>query len=113
MQDLDSQLARQTQSELNRQRFEPPVIRTVSDIRRVLAQLEPNSRLNVKPDDVMLAVNMTGTNIDSRSQTFHVSAKTKTNSVRDILINGINVVKQREEVATQIKEKRASVAVNN
>jgi len=109
---LERELARRTQSELNRQRFEPPVIRTASDIKRVLAQLEPNSRLNIKTDDVTLATNMIGTDANNRNQTYHVSAKTKTSSARDVLIEGLNVVKQREETAQAVRDKRAVVAVN-
>jgi len=109
---LERELARRNQSELNRQRFEAPVIRTASDIKRVLAQLEPNSRLNVKTDDVTLAVNMLGTDANNRSQTYHVSAKTKTSSARDILIEGLNIVKQREEAAQEVRDRRAVVAVD-
>jgi len=105
-------LARRTQSELSRQRFESPVVRTASDIKRVLAQLEPNSRLNIKTDDVTLATNMIGTDANNRSQTYHVSAKTKTNSARDILIEGLNIIKQREETAQAVRDKRAVVAVD-
>lgn len=105
-------MARRTQSESNRQRFETPVVRTASDIKRVLAQFEPNSRLNVKTDDVTLAINMTGTDASNKSQTYHVSAKTKTNSARDVLIEGLNVIKQREEAAQAFNDKRAVVAVN-
>ena len=109
---MERELARRTQSELNRQRFEAPTIRTASDIKRVLAQLEPNSRLNVKTDDVTLAVNMVGTDANNRSQTYHVSAKTKTSSARDVLIEGLNVIKQREEAAQAIRDKRAVIAVD-
>jgi hypothetical protein len=97
---------------LNRQRFESPIIKTVSDIKRVLVQLEPNSRLNVNLDDVTLAVNMIGTNTDNHSRTFHVSAKTKTNSIRNMLLDGLNVVKQREDTAIKISDKKVSVTVN-
>ena len=109
---MERELARRTQSELNRQRFEPPVIRTAADIKRVLAQLEPNSRLNVKLDDVTLAVRMTGTDIDKRSQIFQVSAKTKTSSARDILMEGLGLVKKREEEADKIQGHAASIVVN-
>ena len=109
---MEKELARRNQSELNRQRFETAVVRTASDIKRVLAQLEPNSRLNIKTDDVTLAVNMIGTDAGNKSQTYHVSAKTKTSSARDILIEGLDVIKQREETAQAIHDKRATVAVN-
>jgi hypothetical protein len=112
MESLDRELARKNQAELNRQRFESPTIRTSSDIKRVLAQLEPSSRLNAKLDDVTLAINMPGTDTDSKNKMFHVSAKTKTNSARDILIEGLNLVKQREETAIKIADTKASVVVN-
>jgi hypothetical protein len=95
---------------LNRQRFETPTIKTASDIKRVLAQLEPNTRL--KTDDVTLAVHMTGTDTDNRSKKFHVSAKTKTNSARDVLIEGLNVVKRREEEAAKISDQQSVIVVN-
>ena len=97
---------------MNRQRFKPPEIKTAADIKRVLAQFEPNSRLNVKTDDVTLAVRMTGTDVENRSQMFQVSAKTKTSTARDILMEGLNLVRQREEAAAQVSDQMGSVAVN-
>lgn len=105
-------MARRTQSELNRQRFESVAIRTVSDIRHVLAQLEPNARFNAKTEDVTLTIKMTGTDIDSKSKPFKVSAKTKTNSARDVLIDGLNMIKQREDAAAKVSGERASIDVN-
>lgn len=101
------------QAEMNRQRFEPPVIRTVSDIKRVLVMLEPSSRFNVKLDDVMLTTDMPGTDMDNRGRMFRISAKTKTNSSRDILLEGFKIIRQREEMATKAMEQAQPIAVND
>jgi hypothetical protein len=100
------------QAESNRQRFESPIIRTVSDIKRILAQLEPHSHLNAKFDDVILSTDMAGTDVDHRSQKYHVSAKTKTSSMRDVIIEGLNIVKQREETAAKVLDRAMSIAVD-
>ena len=113
MESLERAEARRMQAELNRQRFEPPVIRTVSDIKRVLSQLEPRSRLNMKLDDVLLTADMPGTDTDSRGRMFRVSARTKNNSSRDILLEGFKVLKQREEMAAKAIEQELPVAVND
>jgi len=97
---------------LNRQRFEPPTIRTASDIKRVLAQLEPSATINTSASDVTLAAEMTGTDTENRSQKFRVSAKTKTSSVRDVLLEGLNMVKQREEAAAQVRDEQIPIAVD-
>jgi hypothetical protein len=55
---------------------------------------------------------MTGTDADNHSKKFHVSAKTKTNSARDILVEGLNVIKRREEEAAKISGQQSSVVVN-
>jgi hypothetical protein len=56
---------------------------------------------------------MVGTDSDSRSKTFRVSATTKTNSSRDVLINGLSIVKQREDAAIKASELMMSIVVNN
>jgi len=101
------------QAVLNRQRFEPPIVRTASDIKRVLTQLEPHSRLNMKLDDVVLMADMPGTDTDSRGRMFRVSARTKTHSPRDILLEGFKVIKQREDMAAKAIEQELPVAVND
>ena len=55
---------------------------------------------------------MIGTDLSRQSRKFHVSAKTKTNSARDVLVEGLRIAKQREEVAAQVLEKTIPVAVN-
>jgi hypothetical protein len=55
---------------------------------------------------------MIGTDANNRSQTYHVSAKTRTSSARDILIEGLNVIKQREEAAQTVRDQRAVIAVD-
>jgi hypothetical protein len=75
-------------------------------------QLEPNSHLNIKTDDVTLAAKMAGTDTYNHKQIFNVSAKSKTSSARDMLIEGLDVVKQREEAAAKIANNMASVDVN-
>jgi hypothetical protein len=101
-------MARRQQAESNRQRFEPISIKTASDIKRVLAKLN----LDCKQDDVTLSINMTGTDTDNRSKTFQVSTKTKTSSARDILTNGLNIIKQREDAYEKIADQMGSVDVN-
>ena len=100
------------QAESNRQRFESVDVKTLADIKRVIGQFEPHARLNAKLDDVVLSADMTGTDPTNKSQKFHVSATTKTNSLRDVIIEGLNVVKRREDTATKTVDKAIPVLVD-
>lgn len=110
---MDRAQSRIIQAEQNRRRFEPPVIKTVSDIKCVLAQLEPHSRANAKMDDIFITTDMSGTDMDNHNSKFRVSAKTKTSSSRDVLIEGFKIIKQREEMVTTATENIIPVPVNN
>lgn len=101
MESLDRERARRVQAQSNQNRFESPKIKSVADIKYVLSKLEPNVK---HPDDVTLSVNMSGIDTNNQNQTFHVSAQTKTNSLRDVILSGLDVVLRREKELTKVSD---------
>lgn len=112
MEKLERAQARNFQSEQNARLFEPPHIQTVADIQRVLAQLEPSSRLNNRTDDTLLSTEMLGSDISRSQCRFAVSVKTKTHSYRDLLLEAFQDIKQRQDAAVKAAAEAVSVPVN-
>jgi len=101
MESIDRALARQRTARSNAEAFEPPAINSVNDIKRVLAQLDPSVKLNQKMGDVEIATDIVGS--DGRKNTrFEVRTSTSAKSHRQILLEGFQVVKQREETAERL-----------
>ena len=95
---------RANQSRRNRERFEPPTITSVGDIQRVLAQLDPKSRLNQSVGDVLLSADVRGSDSES-TRTFNVRAKSEEQSYRDIIMRSMQLLRQRREAKnTPVKQ---------
>lgn len=65
-------------------------VRNVDDIRMILAQLDPKRSLSSPKVEISALVNATE---DGKVQTYKVDAVTKSKSMREMLIEGIEVVK--------------------
>lgn len=101
MENIQRAIARQRQVQQKAEAFESPTINTVDDIRRVLAQLDPGTRLNQPQDDVELVTELIGS--DGRKSTkFEVRTSTSSRSYRQILLEGFQIVKQRLEAAAKL-----------
>ena len=90
--------------------FDPPVINTVNDIKRILHELDPSARSNQPQDAVKLTTDLTGS--DGRKSTnFQVETSTSSKSHRQTLIDGFQVVKQRVEAAEKLIREKTIQAV--
>lgn len=75
--------------------LDPVVVKTVDDLKRVLAEFDP---ARAKPaGDVELRTNMSVIE-NGRATAFQVSAKTRSQSKRDLLLAGLAMIERRQEV---------------
>lgn len=72
--------------------LQPTVIRTLDDIKRVVANLGPNQPHIDIPINTKLEEAVSGKKV-----VYEVSANTKSKSQRDILLDGFDVIKSRRE----------------
>ncbi len=86
--------------------LEPVVVRTVNDIQRQLAELDPST--NPPRDSVRLNTQMS-VNDGRKMETYAVSTVTRSKSKRDLLVEGFTLLKQRAEAPRQEVE---SVEIN-
>lgn len=87
----------------------PAEVNNFEDIKRVVAELDP--RRNPRQADIPLKTTMVATE-DNKNITYQVSATTRSKSKRDVLIDGLDVVKRRITSAEQIAELQETVEVN-
>lgn len=92
-----------------RQVLQPVEIRTYDDIKRVVAELDP--RKNPQQVDIPISTTMVA-NEDNRDVTYRVEAHTRSKSKRDILLEGLNIIKVRLDSAVRIAELQEEVEVN-
>lgn len=104
MEEFDRALAREAQR-LNRDEVtKPVVVTTVEDIRRVVAEYDPgrNKTQAAIPISTTMRINENGADV-----LYKVDASTKSRSKRDILIDGLTILKNRQAVVDEIKEDSA------
>jgi len=87
----------------------PVEVQSVDDIRRIIAELDParNPIQHDLPINTMMNVVEDGT-----SSTYRVEANTRSKSKRDMIIDGLNIIKARIESAERIAQEQESVEVN-
>lgn len=93
MEQLDKALTRQ-QQRLSPSILDPVSVYSVEDIKRLVAQLDPSRN----PRQVEIAVDAIVAAMDDttgREQQYRVSAPTRSKSKRDILVEGLDIIKNR------------------
>ena len=76
--------------------LDPVVVNTVDDIKRVLVTFDPAK--NPQLSSVPISTIVEGTDGDRGKKQFVVSAETKSKSQRDILLEGLDLIKNRMEI---------------
>lgn len=87
----------------------PPEVHTFDDIKRLVADLDP--RKNPRQIDIPLSTTMAATE-DGQNVTYRVETTTRSKSKRDILIDGLNIIKARMDAAEKIVELQEPIEVN-
>lgn len=104
MEGLERAIAREAQK-LNKNVLNPVSVHSLKDIKRVVSELDPKK--NPESQDIEIA-----TQLEVEGETFEVRANTKSRSKRDMLVEGLNVIKRRVEVADQLAASGESVEIN-
>jgi hypothetical protein len=98
MEDLDRALNRQDQR-LDQRIFADVVVNSVSDIKRLMGELDPTR--NQVAETVKLATSV-DIKEDDKTARYALSANTQSKSKRDMLIDGLTIIKNRENMQTDI-----------
>lgn len=109
---IDDTLRQQVQSQQLASKFQAPTIHTVDDIRKVLSNLDPSSKLNAKVPDTDIMAKLTGSDGHS-PQTFRVNATTVTKSYRQIIAEALQIIRNREEAQLKAAAAQSAVDVND
>lgn len=87
----------------------PASVHTVNDIKAVLSELDParNPRQSEVPLNAFLEAHE-----DGKKNLYKVSANTRSKSKRDILMEGLEIVKSREEAEAQFQSAAQKTEIN-
>jgi hypothetical protein len=97
---------RANQAARNEEAFESPTIRSIGDIQRVLQQLDPTDKLNIKLSPVKQDVQLLGKDQRGDQHQFQVSAQSETRTHRDILIEGFQILRKRLATQNEAEDKQ-------
>ena len=106
--ELEKALARES-NKLSRDIFQPKVVNNLNDIMRLLSELDPKHSIPSK--EVQLATLMNSTD-DGKNNTYKVTAVTKSKNKREILIDGLDLVKRQINAADHISKSMSPTEVN-
>lgn len=97
-------------SRLTSDDMKPPEVRNVGDIKRILAEYDPD----VAKDgaSVVVSTTMQGEDEQGVKHTYTVSANTKSKSRRTMLLDGFAVLQRQSEARTTINDNATPVLVN-
>lgn len=109
MEAMDRLIARQSLRLDPVEMTKPANVKTYEDIRRILVDLDP--RRNPQQSPLQLSAFMHSME-DSKDVTYRVEATTKSKSKRDIIIEGLDIIKSRMDAASRIAELQEGVEVN-
>lgn len=87
----------------------PPEVRVFDDIKRLVAEFDP--KRNQRQRDVPLSTTMTSTE-DNQHFTYLVETTTRSKSKRDLLVEGLDIIKARMAAAQQIAELQEPIEIN-
>lgn len=100
MEQLDKALARQ-QQRLHPSILDPVSVRSIEDIKRLVAQLDPSR--NTQQSEIAVGAVLSAIDYTTGTeQQYQVSAQTKSKSKRDILLEGLDIIKNRLAVEKEM-----------
>ena len=105
MEALERAVAREAQR-LSSSILDPIVINSIDDVKRALVDFDPNK--NKIQSEVPISVIM-----NSDGKTYSVNTKTKSKSKRDLLLEGLDVVKKKMAAEDDMGRNIESVTINN
>jgi hypothetical protein len=99
MERYEQAAARRQQAQANEQQAQAPQVRTIADIKRVLKELDPSNKVNAPQSNTPIVTQMNGNDDKDRPVVFQVTANSTSKTHRDIIRDGIDVIRQRRLTA--------------
>jgi len=93
MEAIEREVERQKRR-ISKENFAPPTVQSINDIKRILSEFSPSNRIDKPESNVGGLVEAT---VDGKKRVFNVKAETKSKTKRDILLEGMTVIKERAE----------------
>lgn len=109
MESLDKEFARQ-ESRVNPKSFEPVSVSTMTDIKAVVSRFDPAK--NKSQGTIPLTTRLTGSDSEGNQQTYQVTADTKSKSQRDMLIEGLDIIRKRIDAETEAENSEEVLTIN-
>lgn len=106
--ELQAEMERQ-ENRLDERIFQPPVVKYLSDIKRLLLELEPKSSSG---HDVVISSSMIAEDANGRNVTYKLSAVTSDQSKRAMIVDGMKAVRARLELSNRVKSDVKPVVIN-
>lgn len=88
---------------------DPVIVRRFDDIRRVIGDIDP--RNNHVAAEVQINADMNSLE-DGKSVTYRVSAPSRSKSKREMIIEGLNILKRQMEITESFESKASPIEVN-
>lgn len=88
---------------------DPVVVRKFDDIRRVLTEIDPKN--NNVASEITISANMASSE-EGRNVTYKVTAPSKSKSKREMIIEGLDIIKRQKSVVNKISETTETIEVN-
>jgi hypothetical protein len=108
MEQLDKALQRE-QLRLSRDILKPVDVRSLSDIKRVISEFDPSNNKQQTEIPITAILNESE---GGKPLMYSVSSSTKSKSKRDILIEGLELIKNRIDAAQKISDSTEEVEIN-
>lgn len=89
--------------------MKPVEVRTLADLKRVVAEFDPNR--NPLQAVVPIAARMKEV-VDGKRITYQASADTRSKSKRDILVDGLALIKSRQDATEELENAGQSVEID-
>ncbi|MDB4490366.1 hypothetical protein N9045_02495 [bacterium] len=109
MEAFDKLQARE-QQRLSKSILDPVVVNSMNDIKRVIAEFDPSNDKEHSPLPVSTVLE--SRQEDGKQVQYSVSANTKSKSKRQILLEGFDLIKNRQEMADTVKQTTEKFEVN-
>ena len=90
--------------------LQPPVVRNLNDIRRIISEYDPVLSHDRVP--VRLTTTLRGLDENDKLQTYRVTAETLSKTRRTILLEGFETIRRQAEIRKAINDQTEAIEVN-
>lgn len=109
MQNIEQAIERESQKNIPT----PTVVKTLSDIRKVLMEFDPAAPVNKSQPPIDIATIINTHDSRGNPEQYKVTASTKSKSKREHIIEGIQIIKNRREVKERASVDSEPILIDN